>query len=197
MKNNMEIITVGVIAAIVTMFLWWFLHQGSTVQYTAPTSHYVRDVNGNMVDVNDGKWSVGPLIPASDIVAGAGVPVAPNHIVSVDSATFLKMFAYANPRNITVSDTLKLMVNNYNKERLAWRISDITSTLVSVSLVHRTSTTPNTYEVVRELSRFYPNIGYFDWVNDGEFGTADTFIVVGCASDDNPQACTSTVLIPI
>lgn len=128
------------------------------------------------------------IVPVIDSLLGV---FAPNHIVSVDSVTFSKLTAYAFPHNVTVTETVALMADNWRKRTIQWRPQDINNTTIQVNIVRLINSNPLTYEFVKNISSSTPNIGSFTWIADPDDPKTD--IEISCPPTN--AGCTALPII--
>lgn len=161
-------------------------------------SYYVPPTTGNGIELNKEMMEK----VSKELGAATTTPLQ-NHIVTVDGTTFLKLFTYANSHGITVGETIPILLNN-GPISVFWRTEDINSDKVSVNIIQRTKTDPDTYVTVKNLATNAPNEGHFTWnevLIDGQFQYNDTtktpnsFIEIECGS--TTSSCKASILIPL
>ena len=108
------------------------------------------------------------------------------HTITVNSDSYLKIFNYAHPRGLPISETTDMMIAGWpGKQSIVWRPQDINSPRVIISLIKRVSTDPDTYDLVRVLASSTPNIGGYTWTIRPNEVSPDTYIEVGCVFSDS------------
>ncbi|MFA6459036.1 MAG: hypothetical protein WCV79_01395 [Candidatus Paceibacterota bacterium] len=76
-------------------------------------------------------------------------------------------------------------------QNIRWSVSDFPSEFVKISIIRKTASNPDTYELVRTVSDKTPNDGVATWVpTEGDVGT-DMLAEVGCT--ESTEACSPSV----